>query len=77
MTNSTSSQITIDAGGAMLTFAAPAGTTLSVVATGTCVEARGVTINGVLTLTRLRTEDGGDNSGDDHGPGGCEGHGDH
>jgi hypothetical protein len=72
VTNSTTSQITIDAGSASLTFAAPANTTLPIIATGTCVEARGVTINGVLTLTRLRTEDGGDNSGsDDHG-GGCE-----
>jgi hypothetical protein len=72
VTNSTTSQITIDAGSASLTFAAPANTTLPIVATGTCVEAHGVTINGVLTLTRLRTEDGGDNGGsDDHG-GGCE-----
>jgi hypothetical protein len=81
VTNSTTSQITIDAGGASLTFAAPAGTTLPIVATGTCVEARGVTINGVLTLTRLRTEDDGDSrSGtDDHGGGGCghDGGGDH
>jgi hypothetical protein len=59
VTNSTSSQITIDAGGAMLTFAAPTGQTLSVIAQGTRVEARGVTINGVLTLTRLRVDDDG------------------
>lgn len=73
VTNSTTSQITIDAGGAMVTFAAPAGTTLPVIATGTFVEARGVTINGVLTLTRLRTEDcngDGGGSGSDDG-GGC------
>ena len=57
MTNSTTSQITIDAGGGTMTFAAPAGHTLPVIATGTFVEARGVTINGVLTLTRLRVED--------------------
>ena len=57
VTDSTTSQITIDAGGAMIAFAAPAGQTLPVIATGTFVEARGVTINGVLTLTRLRTED--------------------
>lgn len=77
VTDSTTSQITIDAGGAPLTFAAPAGTTLPIVATGTCVEARGVTVNGVLTLTRLRTEDNGDNSGsDDHGGCGRDGGGD-
>lgn len=62
--DSTASQITIDAGGAMLTFAAPAGMTLPVLAQGTFVEARGVTINGVLTLTRLRVED--DDGGDGH-----------
>jgi hypothetical protein len=74
VTDSTASQITVDGGGATVTFAAPASTTLPIVATGTCVEARGVTINGVLTLTRLRTEDGGDNSGDDHHGGGCGDH---
>jgi FtsP/CotA-like multicopper oxidase with cupredoxin domain len=60
--DSTTSQITIDTGDATLTFAAPAGETLPVIATGTFVEARGVSIDGVLTLTRLRTEegDGGD-----------------
>jgi hypothetical protein len=74
VTNSTTSQITIDAGGALLTFAAPANTTLPIIATGTCVEARGVTINGVLTLTRLETENA-DSGSDDHG-GGCD-NGDH
>ena len=63
VTDSTSSQITIDAGGAMLTFAAPSGQTLPVIATGTFVEARGVTISGVLTLTRLRVEDCNDGHG--------------
>jgi hypothetical protein len=63
VTDSTSSHITIDAGGATLTFAAPAGTTLPIIATGTSVEARGVSTNGVLTLTRLRVEDDG---GGDH-----------
>ena len=67
VTNSTTSQITINAGGATLTFAAPAGHTLPVIATGTFVEARGVTINGVLTLTRLKIED------DDGGGGGGDG----
>ena len=65
VTNSTTSQITIDAGGAMLTFAAPNGHTLPVIAQGTRVEARGVTINGLLTLTRLRIEDDGDGGGGD------------
>jgi outer membrane protein assembly factor BamA len=68
VTNSTASQITIDAGGASLTFAAPVGKTLPILATGTQVEARGVTINGVLTLTRLRTDD--DGGGDGGGGGG-------
>ncbi len=67
VTNSTTSEITINAGGATLTFAAPSGQTLPVIATGTFVEARGVTINGVLTLTRLKIED------DDGGGGGGDG----
>ena len=67
VTNSTTSQITINAGGATLTFAAPSGQTLPVIAQGTFVEARGVTINGVLTLTRLKIED------DDGGGGGGDG----
>jgi len=65
VTNSTTSQITINAGGATLTFAAPSGQTLPLIPTGTFVEARGVTINGVLTLTRLKIEDGGDGGGGD------------
>lgn len=60
VTDSTTSSITIDTDDATLTFAAPAGVTLPVLPAGTSVEARGVTINGVLTLTRLRTDDGGD-----------------
>jgi hypothetical protein len=64
VTNSTASQITIDTeDGAMLTFAAPAGVTLPVLAGGTSVEASGVTINGVLTLTRLKVEDDGEGDG--------------
>jgi hypothetical protein len=65
VTDSTTSHITIDAGGATLTFAAPSGQTLPVIAQGTRVEARGVTINGVLTLTRLKVEDDGDGGGGD------------
>lgn len=63
VTSSTPSQITIDAGGATLTFAAPAGVMLPVIAVGTQVEARGVSIHGVLTLERLRTDDGGGDGG--------------
>jgi len=59
VTDSTTSSITIDTGDTTLTFAAPAGVTLPVLPTGTSVEARGVTVNGVLTLTRLRTDDDG------------------
>ena len=65
--SSTASKITIDAGGAMLTFAAPSGVTLPVLAAGTFVEVRGVSINGVLTVQRLRLEDDGGGGGDDGG----------
>lgn len=65
VTDSTTSQITIDTGDGTLTFAAPAGETLPVIAAGTSVEAHGVTINGVLTLTELQTEDGGGDGGGD------------
>jgi hypothetical protein len=61
--SSTPTQITIDAGGATLTFAANTGVTLPVLASGTVVEVRGVTINGVLTVTRLSIEDGGGGGG--------------
>jgi hypothetical protein len=44
-----------------------------VIATGTLVEARGVTIDGVLTLTRLRTDDDADGGGGG-GDGGGGGH---
>ncbi len=70
VTNSTASQITIEADGTSLTFAAPAGKTLPILATGTQVEARGVMVSGVLTLTRLRTDDDGDGGGGGHGGGG-------
>ena len=69
VTDSTTSSITIDTGDTTLTFAAPAGETLPIIATGTLVEARGVTIDGVLTLTRLSTEDSGDGGGGDGGSG--------
>jgi hypothetical protein len=42
--------------------------TLPVLAAGTLVEVRGVSINGVLTVTRLKLEDdgGGDDGGGHH-----------
>jgi len=70
VTDSTTTAITIDTGDTTLTFAAPDGETLPIVAIGTMVEARGVTINGVLTLTRLRTEDDDDGDGGGGGGGG-------
>jgi hypothetical protein len=71
---STSNQISIDAGGAMLTFTAPAGVVLPVLAPGTFVEVRGISIDGVLTLERLRLGDEGGSGGGDGG-GGKSGHG--
>jgi FtsP/CotA-like multicopper oxidase with cupredoxin domain len=68
---STATQIEIDAGGAMLTFTAPKGVTLPVLAPGTRVEVRGVSSNGVLIVTRLQVEDDG---GDDGGGGDGGGH---
>ena len=41
-----------------------AGTTLPVFAAGTSVEAKGVSVNGVLTLVRVKVED---DEGDDDG----------
>jgi hypothetical protein len=72
---SSATQIEIDAGGALLTFTAPNGVTLPVLAAGTLVEARGVSINGVLTVTRLKVED--DGGGGDGGGGGDDGGGHH
>lgn len=66
---STATQIEIDAGGAMLTFTAPKAVTLPVLAAGTFVEVRGVSINGVLTVTRLKVEDDGGGGGGDDGGG--------
>lgn len=63
VTDSTTSQITIDTGDGTLTFAAPDGETLPIIPVGTVVEAKGVTINGVLTLTELKSENG-DGGGD-------------
>jgi hypothetical protein len=81
VTSSTTTQIVVNANGTMLTFVAPAGGTLPVLPTGTFVEVRGLNNNGVITLTRLRTDDndgGGASggSGDDGGHGGSGGGGD-
>jgi hypothetical protein len=73
VTSSTASQIAIQANGATVTFVAPAGKTLPVLAAGTRVEARGFEQNGTITLTRLRVEDNGD--GDGGGGGGDDGGG--
>jgi hypothetical protein len=67
---STASQLVVSSGGATFTFAAPAGVTLPTLAPGTSVEVRGVQVNGVLTLERLKLLDEGDSgggSGDDGG----------
>src|SRR5262249_18418830 len=43
--------------GTKFTFAAPAGVTLPILPLGTRVEAKGVKVNGVLTLVRVKLED--------------------
>ena len=77
VTSSTATQIVVNANGELLTFAAPAGTTLPVLSAGTFVEVRGVQQGGTITLTRLRVEDhdGGDGSGGSGSGGGDGGHG--
>lgn len=74
--DSSTTQLTIGVGGQSLAFAAPSGTQLPVLATGQVVEVRGVTINGVLTVSRIHTEDGADGDGG-HGGGGDDGGGHH
>jgi hypothetical protein len=68
--DSTTTQIMVNSGGTIFTFAAPVGTTLPILPNGTFVEARGVTVNGVLTLERLKVEDNHDNGGGGSGDGG-------
>lgn len=75
--SSSTSQIVIDANGVQLTFVAPPGVALPVFPVGASVEARGVRQNGVITLTRLRSDDGGDGGGDDGGGSGGGGDGGH
>lgn len=74
VTSSTATQIVVSNGGALFTFAAPTGVTLPTLSVGTSVEARGTSVNGMLTLERLKLEDsngdGGGGLGGDHGGGG-------
>lgn len=72
--SSTATELVVVSHGTKFTFAAPAGKTLPVIPTGTFVEAKGVMVNGVLTLVRVKVEndDGDDGGGDDGG-----GHGGH
>jgi hypothetical protein len=70
--SSTTTQIVVNANGVIVTFVAPSGATLPVLASGTFVEVRGLRQNGTITLTRLRVEDGedgGGGGGDDGGGG--------
>jgi RNase P/RNase MRP subunit p29 len=67
--SSTSTQIVVNSHGMNFTFATPAGVTLPILPTGTFVEVKGRSVNGVLTLERLKLEDG-----DDDGGGGGGGH---
>jgi hypothetical protein len=69
--SSTATQLVVNSGNAMFTFAAATGVTLPMLPVGTFVEARGVSLNGVLTLTRLKLEDteGDGGSGGDGGGG--------
>ena len=54
---SSTTEISVSSHGTVFTFAAPHGMTLPVLATGTFVEVRGVKVNGVLTVDRLKIED--------------------
>ena len=76
--SSTTSEIVVSANGVQFTFVAPPGAILPVFTPGAFVEARGVRQNGVITLTRLRSDDGGDGGGggggDDGGGGDGGGH---
>jgi hypothetical protein len=65
--SSSPTQIAVNSHGAVFTFAAPAGVSLPTLPAGTFVEVRGVTVNGKLTVERLKVED--------EDGGGHEGHG--
>lgn len=77
---STTTQLVINTGSAVLTFAAPAGTTLPVLTAGTSVEVRGVSVNGTLILERVKAADengdGNDGVSGTHDGGGDDGGGD-
>ena len=70
--SSSTTEISVSSHGTVFTFAAPHGMTLPVLATGTFVEVRGVKVNGVLIVDRLKIEDDDDDGGDG---GGHHGHG--
>jgi hypothetical protein len=65
--SSTATQLVVMSHGTLFTFAAPAGTTLPVFPTGTSVEAKGVSVNGVLTLVRVKVEDDEGDGDGSHG----------
>lgn len=66
--SSSASQLVVTSHGMTFTFAAPKGVTLPVLPVGTRVEAKGVTVNGVLTLVRVKVSDDDDDGGHDgHG----------
>jgi hypothetical protein len=71
VTGLTATTITVDPRGdaAAVTFAIPSGFNLHGVQMGDRVEAKGETVNGTLTLTRLHVEDEDDDHGDHHGHG--------
>jgi hypothetical protein len=65
---STASQLVVLSHGMTFTFIAPPGATLSIFPLGTRVEAKGVSVNGHLTLVRVKADD--DEGGGDGGGGG-------
>ena len=71
--SSTASQLVVSSDGKTFTFAAPSGQTLPIIPVGTIVEAKGTTINGVLTLERVKTEDESGDSGSGSTSGSDEG----
>ncbi|HZQ81409.1 MAG TPA: hypothetical protein VFB25_05500 [Gaiellaceae bacterium] len=70
VTSSTATEVVVSANGLSFTFVAPAGSTLPTVPLGVLVEVRGVQQNGVITLTRLRSDDEGGEGGGSSGSGG-------
>jgi hypothetical protein len=73
---STAMQLVVRNGAATVTFNAPAGAALPILAPGTFVEVRGLRRNGVLTADRIRVEQDDDHSGSGHDDGGHgDGHG--